>query len=791
VIVAVFLITLLQSAGDLLARGEYEAAIRQAQSAFDVHERAGAHADAAWDLNDIGLAQQYLGHYDAALDAYRRALTLDIAAGNADGEVTRLNNIGNVHFFLGRYSDADASYDAAWAKVETATSAKERGRLRKMTLSNMAVLAQRLGADERALGLYARIGASETMQPAEEAQLLVNRGALFRRLGDPVKALELYGRAQQLFARAAHRDGEIGAWRNIGIVRALDLHDNAGAFDAFDAALRLANESGNRLRIVQALLYRGEAMRRTGRDEAAAHDLNEALDLAASGKLVEEQWKALYSIGLLRRTAGDLVAARAAFERAITTIETVRSDLRTLTLRSEFLADKRDVYDALIWLRATERPVDPSALFDVVERSRARTWQDRVSLRSSAPSLAIVQSALSSDTRLLEYADTADGIVRIAVTGLDAGVRVTPAAAATARAIESWPSQLAARATDWRTGSALVGRALLDDVRDDPRIRHLIVSADGPLQFVPFEALVMPESTSLLVERFAVSYVPAAAWLARPKSSVPTWRWPWQQTLAAFADPAAASYPLESRPLPPLPYARVEAARAAAALGGRADVRVGPAATRSAVATEQLRGVPVVHFATHAVADTRDAERSRILLAPSRPGGPADYLFLRDIYDLDLQGVSLVALSACDTERGRIVRGEGVEGFSRALLAAGASATLTTLWNVSDRAGSELMTQFFYFAGRRAPTAEALRSAKLRLAQSNTAWSHPYFWAGYLLSGDGRTPLPRVIPLTVLGTASALALCALTASIRSAAAARRRRSLRSPAPQTHRSAPTR
>lgn len=50
-----------------------------------------------------------------------------------------------------------------------------------MTLPNMAVLAQRLGADERALDLYARIGANESMQPAEEAQLLVNRGALFRR----------------------------------------------------------------------------------------------------------------------------------------------------------------------------------------------------------------------------------------------------------------------------------------------------------------------------------------------------------------------------------------------------------------------------------------------------------------------------------------------------------------------------------------------------------------------------------------------------------------------------------
>src|SRR5262249_48162873 len=82
-------------------------------------------------------------------------------------------------------------------------------------------------------------------------------------------------------------------------------------------------------------------------------------------------------------------------------------------------------------------------------------------------------------------------------------------------------------------------------------------------------------------------------------------------------------------------------------------------------------------FATHAVADTRDPDRSRILLAPSDSGAQPDYLFLREIYDLDLRGVTLVTLSACDTERGKIVRGEGVEGFSRALLAAGASAAVT------------------------------------------------------------------------------------------------------------------
>src|SRR6185503_9616596 len=116
------------------AHGDYQAAIRQAQNAFDLHERLGAHADAAWDLNAIGLANQYLGRYEPALDAYRRALELDRLAGARDGEITRLNNIGNVHFLLGRYSDAQAMYQDAFGKLGAASPAA-RGRLRKATVS--------------------------------------------------------------------------------------------------------------------------------------------------------------------------------------------------------------------------------------------------------------------------------------------------------------------------------------------------------------------------------------------------------------------------------------------------------------------------------------------------------------------------------------------------------------------------------------------------------------------------------------------------------------------------------
>lgn len=82
-------------------------------------------------------------------------------------------------------------------------------------------------------------------------------------------------------------------------------------------------------------------MRRTGQLAEAAGELQTALAGAKTAGLIEEEWKALYSLGRVREGEGRIDDARQSFEQAIAVIESVRSDLGTTALRSEFLADKR------------------------------------------------------------------------------------------------------------------------------------------------------------------------------------------------------------------------------------------------------------------------------------------------------------------------------------------------------------------------------------------------------------------------------------------------------------------
>jgi CHAT domain-containing protein len=183
----------------------------------------------------------------------------------------------------------------------------------------------------------------------------------------------------------------------------------------------------------------------------------------------------------------------------------------------------------------------------------------------------------------------------------------------------------------------------------------------------------------------------------------------------------------------------------AGALPGRADLH-SAADDLKRYLVESPAGVPLLHFSTHAVVDTTDPNRSRVLFTRERGKPGSEYLFWREVQSLALHGVELVTLSACDTEGGKLTRGEGVQNFSRAFLAAGADATVTTLWRVADRPTAELMRRFYVHLARGEAKAEALRAAKLSFLHSNSPLSQPQFWAAFVLNGDGQVPIGFVWP---------------------------------------------
>jgi CHAT domain-containing protein len=121
-------------------------------------------------------------------------------------------------------------------------------------------------------------------------------------------------------------------------------------------------------------------------------------------------------------------------------------------------------------------------------------------------------------------------------------------------------------------------------------------------------------------------------------------------------------------------------------------------------------------------------------------GGPGEDGLIEawELMQLDLKA-DLAVLSACETARGRIGAGEGMIGLSWAMFIAGVPSIFVSQWKVESAGTRDLMVDFHrsLIATKSKPTkTQALRQAALKLMK-NPSTSHPFYWAGFVLVGDG------------------------------------------------------
>ena len=122
-----------------------------------------------------------------------------------------------------------------------------------------------------------------------------------------------------------------------------------------------------------------------------------------------------------------------------------------------------------------------------------------------------------------------------------------------------------------------------------------------------------------------------------------------------------------------------------------------------------------------------------------REGRPREgFVPASEVFNLSLSA-DLVVLSACRTALGKEVRGEGLVGLTRAFMYAGSPRVVASLWRVDDAATAELMTRFYaeMLGPRKLRPAAALKEAQARV-RSQSRWSDPYYWAGFVLQGEWR-----------------------------------------------------
>jgi len=196
--------------------------------------------------------------------------------------------------------------------------------------------------------------------------------------------------------------------------------------------------------------------------------------------------------------------------------------------------------------------------------------------------------------------------------------------------------------------------------------------------------------------------------------------------------------------LSPLSSARDKSDRVVASwsrrLGSSASRLIGAEATQSRMRAA-APAARALHLATHGIASESEASvLAGLVFAPGSGSSPEDdgLLQLHEVYDLKLRA-DIALLSACSTQIGRRVEGQGVLSLSRAFLAARADRVVATLWSVEDRTIGDIVAAMFEAttpagAGTRSDYAKALRDAKRR-TRGDAVSAHPFYWAGITLTG--------------------------------------------------------
>jgi CHAT domain-containing protein len=204
---------------------------------------------------------------------------------------------------------------------------------------------------------------------------------------------------------------------------------------------------------------------------------------------------------------------------------------------------------------------------------------------------------------------------------------------------------------------------------------------------------------------------------------------------------------------PPLDGTHLEVENVRNILKKNVDMRTGVSATETTFKNLSGEKKKIIHIATHGFYWTEEkAQKKNVSFSPrledddnntvdnamTRSGllfsganltfdhkpipneGDDGVLTAQEVSHLDLRGLDLLVLSACQSGQGEI-SGDGVFGLQRGFKMAGAQSIIMSLWSVNDKATQIMMTEFYkaYTSGKSKREAFLIAQQKVKEIYGN------------------------------------------------------------------------
>jgi CHAT domain-containing protein/Tfp pilus assembly protein PilF len=252
-------------------------------------------------------------------------------------------------------------------------------------------------------------------------------------------------------------------------------------------------------------------------------------------------------------------------------------------------------------------------------------------------------------------------------------------------------------------------------------IKKLIFVPDDILHYLPFETLILSKTKNQwLIEKYIISYTPSITAQREIISRRNAIKQKPRINFLGFGNPVfhaqkhrnienkklITSYSNNEFNFDSLKYSTTEIHKISSLFKeNMKKIFIGENCTEENFKGQDLDNYKIIHFATHSLIDDKIPNRSTIVLSLDNDPQEDGFLQVREIYNLKMK-CDLITLSSCQSGLGQLIKGEGIEGLNRA---------------------------FFYLCSSKS-IVNSLRSSKLELINSNNL-SHPYYWAGFIISG--------------------------------------------------------
>jgi CHAT domain-containing protein len=772
---------------------DYQKSLSYYQEALKKREKVDDRQLIGNTLNSFGSVYlNYFKDFPKAIFWFNKAETIRKEIGDLAGWRTTHTYKALAYLSFGDLLTEEGKYTEALGKLDTAlqlNSEIEKRSNAGEVLSHLGFVYSRLGNYSAAIEKLTE--SAKIMKEENDSVGLAgvynNFGVALQGAGRIEKALDYYTNSLKIYQLHDKPDMALAIMNNMGTIY-FDRKEYVKAEDYHEKGLQLSRELNEKDEEVNFLLNLANDQTMLGNAEAAGPNYESAFKISRSINSPDLIWKIFAGMAETYKIRGEYDKVVQLNDSALKIIENMRNALQSNELQASYMASERFAFEDIINMlekfheKESAKGYDKLAfgyaeqsksrvLLDLLAESRAKTGNkddyrtnSRHDLFRNTQPISLDEAELlcpDKNTIILEYMVGDSSSCLWVITKSNHKLCKIPDRKRLQEQVETIrfalldPGQAISEFFT-NTGNSLYEELIKPAEPFLSKNSKLIIIPDGVLNYLPFEVLLTDNKGGIgpgtsyanlpfLIKKYPVSYAQSASvlksLLSEQKGIKETDSD--NKKLIAFGDPVYENVNDTSRSFAGnykrLEYSGKEIENIASYFKkGNAEVYLRNDATEENVKREgELKKFNYIHFATHGFIDEAKPDFSSLVLTKDNNSEEDGFLQATEIFNLNLNA-DLVVLSACQTGLGKLIRGEGMVGLTRAFMYAGTPTVLVSLWSVSDVSTATLMGEFYKnLIKEKLGKTDALRNAQLFML-SDEKFAHPFYWAPFVLIGDWR-----------------------------------------------------